>query len=208
VLPGPACRCPVVTLPRSSLFLPLPAADTGPLTHPTLLVSRTHATLPSLFGNPPLPRARAAAFDSQPGAAHHRASPPSLLLLPSPRGRACRAPPFSLAAPRSRAPSKGVGHRPRSPFLSILLHPLRVAPPLISPLSMSTPSSGRLTASSLGVQATTDVGFCLLGEPLLRASWLPIAVHLTFPLPPRYCRATPPSPPVARAVSPPLNATA
>jgi hypothetical protein len=118
------------------------------------------------------------------------------------------SPPFSLAAPRSRAPSKGVGHRPHSRFPSVLLHPLRTLPPLISPPSMSVTSSGCPTASSPGVRATTDVGFRLLGEPLLRASWLPIAVRLTFPLPPRYRRATLPSPPVTGDVSPSLNATA
>jgi hypothetical protein len=149
-------------LASSSPFHTPPLAI-GPRCHRSRL-SAAHAESPAPR-RPPLSRGNGAAHTRRSGAnADHsschpsRPGPPLPQYFSPPHGAKPRTPlpPFSsLLTPLGRDKSY---RRPCSPFLPIfLLHLLRALPPPSSPLSLSTLSPGRLTASPPEVRATHGI---------------------------------------------------
>jgi hypothetical protein len=201
-------------LPRSLSLPPTPSrCPPGPV----VAWSRLSASRASVARAPPLSsiaqqRRRHARW---PGPATSRSTLPTAMQGPPLRSFSCphtapgRPPPFSLAAPCTRAPSKVVGRRPRFPsslfFSSIrsarccLPAPHRAC--LCCPLVASPPHHRKSEPPSASI-------FRLLGEPVHCASWLVIGVHLTLSLLLWHCRTPPPMPLVIGAPPPPLDIAA
>jgi hypothetical protein len=206
--PHHAAQLPPTPFPHPAAAHRAPLSP-GPTCQPLALESRAPC-------RPPLSRGNGATRAHQPGADAGRPSYPRRAqgplslprLPPSTRLRPQGPLPFP-SAPRTRAPSKAAGRRPR--FLSSLFFfpictkcrclpaPRRAYPrhpPIASPPHHR--KSEPLPASNP----------CLLGEPVLRTSWLSIGVHLTLSLLLWHCRTPPPTLLITGAPPPQLEIAA